>query len=86
MCSFWMTFLRNDYIHILSEECYVKYLNLLWREAVVLDITVTYSLETWKPYYASSDKHAVSYEMNTQWREVMSENLMCSVPADGEIL
>jgi hypothetical protein len=62
----WMTFLRNDYIRILSEECYVKYLNLLWREAVVLDVTVTYSLETWKPYYASSGKLEVSYEMNTQ--------------------
>jgi hypothetical protein len=23
-------------------------------EAVVLDVTVTYNLETWKPYYASS--------------------------------
>jgi len=29
MCSFWMTFLRNDYVHILSEACYVNHLNLL---------------------------------------------------------
>lgn len=32
ICSFWMMFLRNDYVHILSEACYVMYLNLLCRQ------------------------------------------------------
>lgn len=52
MRSFWMIVLKNDYLHILwSMLCDILE---FFVEAVVLDVTVAYNLETWKPYYASS--------------------------------
>jgi hypothetical protein len=49
ICSFWMTLLINDYVHILSEAYKCDILGFAV-EAVVLYVIVTYSLETCRPY------------------------------------